>query len=363
MAGDTLDPDEGPPQFHGPTPPPPPAGAARPPGQQPALVVGPADAGAVHRHRPPGVGRGRPRPPPGPGRGVHRAPGRVGRRCRLPGAPHRRRRRPGRVRDPPPLVPAGGGRRADAHRGGRRDGHRRWRGGLLLARVRHRRGGPAVLGRPRGAGRRPPEVGVGPRGAAGGHRALLPPRLLPPVPDRGRLAAGAVPGPRPLRHGAGAVRRRSGSRSTWPARPWSPRSGRPRSGARPCTCSTPTSRRTATTSSWSPTGSTAATSSTGSARRCCSASAASGPSRRSACRCTVFHTNEGHAGFLGLERIRTPHGARRAVLPRGAGGGAGRGGVHHPHPRAGRHRPVPPGADGEVLRRPGPGRAGSPWTT
>jgi starch phosphorylase len=40
----------------------------------------------------------------------------------------------------------------------------------------------------------------------------------------------------------------------------------------------------------------------------------------------VFHTNEGHAGFLGLEHL------------------------HHPHTRTGRHRPVPAGADGQVLR-------------
>ena len=59
----------------------------------------------------------------------------------------------------------------------------------------------------------------------------------------------------------------------------------------------------------SPTGSTAATPSTGCARRCCSASAASArsaPTAGSPARPApeVFHTNEGHAGFLGLERIR-----------------------------------------------------------
>ena len=59
----------------------------------------------------------------------------------------------------------------------------------------------------------------------------------------------------------------------------------------------------------SPTGCTAATASTGCARSCCSASAASGrcaPTSRitGAPEPEVFHTNEGHAGFLGLERIR-----------------------------------------------------------
>ena len=38
----------------------------------------------------------------------------------------------------------------------------------------------------------------------------------------------------------------------------------------------------------------------------------------------VFHTNEGHAGFLGLERIREPHRRRRPQLRRGHRGGPGR---------------------------------------
>ena len=56
------------------------------------------------------------------------------------------------------------------------------------------------------------------------------------------------------------------------------------SGGCRCTSSTPTSRRTPTTSARSPTASTAATPSTGCARRSCSASAASGPCRPSASR-------------------------------------------------------------------------------
>ena len=55
----------------------------------------------------------------------------------------------------------------------------------------------------------------------------------------------------------------------------------------------------------SPTASTAATSSIGCGRRSSSASAACACSRRSGIDAQVFHTNEGHAGFLGLERIRT----------------------------------------------------------
>ena len=48
----------------------------------------------------------------------------------------------------------------------------------------------------------------------------------------------------------------------------------------------------------------------------------------------VFHTNEGHAGFLGLERIRKLITDRGAALGRGRRGGPGRHRLHHPHPGA-----------------------------
>ena len=54
----------------------------------------------------------------------------------------------------------------------------------------------------------------------------------------------------------------------------------------------------------------------------------------------VFHTNEGHAGFLGLERIREYTEAGLSfdeALEADPGGHR----LHHPHPGAGRHRPVP----------------------
>ena len=54
----------------------------------------------------------------------------------------------------------------------------------------------------------------------------------------------------------------------------------------------------------SPTASTAATPSTGCARRSSSASAACALLEALGIDAQVFHTNEGHAGFLGLERIR-----------------------------------------------------------
>ena len=57
----------------------------------------------------------------------------------------------------------------------------------------------------------------------------------------------------------------------------------------------------------------------------------------------VFHTNEGHAGFLGLERIRelTVPRTGRARLRHRARGRPGLDRLHHPHPGARRHRPVP----------------------
>ena len=59
-------------------------------------------------------------------------------------------------------------------------------GGLLLAGVRHRRGAAAVLRRPRGAGRRPPEGVERPRRPARRRRALLPLGLLQPAAHRRR---------------------------------------------------------------------------------------------------------------------------------------------------------------------------------
>jgi starch phosphorylase len=63
----------------------------------------------------------------------------------------------------------------------------------------------------------------------------------------------------------------------------------------------------------------------------------------------VFHTNEGHAGFL-VARADPPAGPRASRSPRPWRRSAPGRRLHHAHPRAGRHRPVPPGADGAVLR-------------
>ena len=131
----------------------------------------------------------------------------------------------------------------------------------------------------------------------------------------GRLAGRALSGLRPERAAADAAARRGrhracGCRSGWPTGPgWPPRSGSPRWAGCRCCCSTPTSRKTTRACARSPTGCTAVAPTTGCARNCCSAS---GGVRavRAYCALTghaapeVFHTNEGHAGFLGLERIR-----------------------------------------------------------
>ena len=229
---------------------------------------------------------------------------------------------------------------------------------LLLARVRHHRGAAAVLRRPRRPRRRPPQGGVRPRRAARRRRPALRRGLLPPAAQRRRLAGGALPPPRPARPGA-RRRRACRSPSTSPATPCTVDvlAGRRSAGSR-CTCSTPTSTATAPRASPSPTASTAATPSTASARRSCSASAACARCGPSACDPQVFHTNEGHAGFLGLERIRELV-AGRADVRRGDRGGARRRRVHHPHAGAGRHRPLPAATDGEVLRARSPPSAAS----
>ena len=79
----------------------------------------------------------------------------------------------------------------------------------------------------------------------------------------------------------------------------------------------------------------------------------------------VFHTNEGHAG-LPRPRAHAPlHRRRRAELPGGGRGGAGRVHLHHPHAGASGHRPLPPRAHGGVLLRLGQGvrreRSTSSW--
>ena len=173
-------------------------------GGEPALVLAPAHPRPVRRRRPPGVGAGRARPGAAARRGL---PGAARRARRGPAFLERLRlaaRGPAALPARPALVPAppGRGRRSgapDAAAGGDR---------LLLARVRHHRGAPAVLRRPGHPGRRPPQGGQRPRRAARRRRAALPQRLLPPVAVARRLAAGDLPGPRPARPAAHPAARR-----------------------------------------------------------------------------------------------------------------------------------------------------------
>ena len=136
--------------------------------------------------------------------------------------------RPRRLPDRRSVVPGLRGREP-----GRAEGHR-----LLLARVRHHRGAAAVLRRAGHPGRRPPEGGQRPRRADHRRRPALPAGLLPPVVERGRLAAGALPAPRPQCAAADAAarRRRPGPdrRAAGRSHACSPRSGWRRSAG--CRC-------------------------------------------------------------------------------------------------------------------------------
>src|SRR5207244_1412833 len=116
--------------------------------------------------------------------------------------------------------------------------------------------------RARHPGRRPPQGGQRPGGAADRGGAALPARLLQPVAVAGGMAARALPGGRPERpaaHPAARRRRRAGAPGTGAGR------GAGAGGA------------------WA-------------VRAYCALTGHPQPE--------VFHTNEGHAGFLGLERIR-----------------------------------------------------------
>ena len=245
-----------------------------------------------------------------------------------------------------------------------RDGLAAAVGRLLLARVRHRRGAPAVLGRPRRAGRRPPQ-GVPATSAcrswasASSTATATSASRCPPTAGSRSATPTSIPHAMALTPCDGD----HASRSTWPARRSWPGCGRPRSAGCRCTCSTPTSRRT-------PPDLRAITDrlyggetehrlrqeillGIGGVR----ALDALGIDAQ------VFHTNEGHAGFLGLERIRQlvkdPGLSYREAIE------AVRAGVHlhHPHAGAGRHRPLPPRADRALLRRRGPARWGSASTS
>ena len=283
------------------------------------------------------------RPGQGARRGLGRAAGRAGQGPQVRPPAAGRRRRPGGV----PRR-----RRAGTSRLGRRGagGHR-----LLLRRVRHHRGAAAVLRRPGHPRRRPPQGGLRPRRPADRRRPALPGRLLRPGPVGRRLAARALPVARPARPAAEAaapgrrLRRRhhrAAARGPHAARP---RVAGPGRAACPCCCSTATSRRTRRPSAVVTDrlyggdedhrlrqemllgiGGVRAV------RAYCALTGTPAPE--------VFHANEGHAGFQGVERIRElteAHALSFAEALQAVRAGT----VFTTHtPVPGRHRPVPEGA-------------------
>ena len=235
---------------------------------------------------------------------------------------------------------------------------------LLLAGVRHHRGAAAVLRRPRHPRRRPPEDRQRPRRTAHGSACSTAHGYFRQSLSRDGWQQERYPVLDPdglplalLREADGTpaqVRRRPARRRRTSC---TPRSGRPRSAACRCCCSTPTSRRTPSRCARSPTGSTAAAASTGCCRSCCSASAA-------CARCARYCPHHRRRGARGVPHQRGPRrlpGPR--AHPRAHVGEDGldfdealevvrAGTVFTTHtPGAGRHRPVPARADRAVLRR------------
>ena len=216
--------------------------------------------------------------------------------------------------------------------------------------VRHRRGAAPVLGRPRRARRRPSEGGLRSRRSARRRRALLPARLLPPGAVGRRLAAGALSRPRSVRDGGHVVRRRArASRSRRPAahRPGVAGRRRPRAAV-------PPRRRRRREPGRDAPGHRPAL------RRRRRAPPAPGDPAR--------HRRRARLQALGMSDTGVPHqrGPRRlprprahppgdrrsrAVVRRCHRGRAGRVDLHDAHAGARRHRPLPAGADREVLLR------------
>ena len=222
-------------------------------------------------------------------------------------------------------------RRARRGRGGRRPrspapDRRRRRGSpgrLLLRGVRGPRVDADLRGRPRRAGRRHRQGGVGSRAAVRRGRAHVPPRLLPPAHRPHRLAAGGTGSPP-----TPSARRRCASRPATTRAPLRVHvpigedvvaaaglAHRRRAASR-CCCSTPTCRRTRASRAGSPRACTTATRGRASRSTCCSAPAAPRRCGRSGIDPGVVHMNEGHAAFAAIELTRPPSSAARASRPR-----------------------------------------------
>ena len=214
-------------------------------------------------------------------------------------------------------------------------------GRLPLRRVRRARLAAGLLGRARGAGRRPAEGGLRPGGADGRGRADVPQGLLPPADRRRRLAARVLDRHR-SRAAAGGAGHRRGRRAADDRVPiydgdvaaqiWRVDVGRV-----PLFLLDTDSRRTARSSAGSPGGSTTPTRTPGWPNTSCSASAASA-------RCARWGTSRGcSTSTRGTPRWRRSSCAsRRPAGRRAAGAGAA--------PPAQRtvfttHTPVPAGND------------------
>ena len=170
--------------------------------------------------------------------------------------------------------------------------------------------------------------------------------------DRRRLAAGALPRPRP----ATPWRSRRATASRVDGRPRRRAAARPGvAGRRRPHPALPARRRRRgerrRRPRRSPTASTAATPSTGSARRSSSASAACGRSTRSAS--TPRCSTPTRATPVPRPRAHPPAASSTTGSRFAEAIEAVRAGVHlhHPHAGAGRHRPLPPRADRALLRR------------
>ncbi len=168
-------------------------------------------------------------------------------------------------------------------------------GRLLLARVRHQRDRAAVQRRSRRARRRSSQGLVRSRHPARRRRPAVRRGLLPPEPRRRRLAAGALPPPRAGRDGADQ-HRHAGRRSTSPATTVTVSDLARRCRSHRAVPARRTRRHRSTVRR---------------RRRAPPAPGDGARHRRGHARCArsishpqVFHTNEGHAGFLALERIR-----------------------------------------------------------
>ncbi len=232
---------------------------------------------------------------------------------------------------------------------------------VLLPGVRDHRGAAAVLRWSRHPRRRPPQGRQRHGRADHRGRPVLPARVLPPVAVARGLAAGDLSGQRPRRaaaHAAARRRRLGSARDGRPSRRQVPRRadldrpGRPRTpaAARLQHRAQRRSRRRRdgpAVRRWR--GAPVAAGDAARDRRCAGPAAVQ-PDQRCAGTRGVPHQR----GPRRLPRSRADPRARAAGGPRlrhRPGDHPRRHGVHHPHPGAGRDRPVPRRADRAVLRR------------